>query len=1130
MIGHPEIRPAFGERNIPVALATDENYLPYLKVLVNSIVANAKSGNVDVIVLCGEIGRDALAAAERDFPSSDRLSVRFVDVSDAVEKSGLADFAPARHLTRGTLYRLLLPDLLVNYKKVVYLDVDVVVLGGIGELYGIDIGDDFIGAVTDWGAPMSLPLNPGYEEWAMGYGFTEWLDYVNAGILLMNLDAFRRDVPAARLISLACSSKWQFDQDALNILCKGRIRRIDPRWNIQVTKNGYRRQAGLLSAGEPFAIHYAGRQKPWNNPETLHSSRWWEYAVNDGVALWRKAFGTGAQTRTIGHGVAASVVVAIYNARKYLHQMLLSLEAQTLRNIEIICVDDGSTDGSLEICNEFAGRDERFKVVSQPNTGAASARNHGLDVAHGEWVMFVDADDFCRPEMLESMVSAGVAGANDVVVAGRYIIDCRRPAAVHEWKIPREYLEAPPPVTCSTPRIDVFSGPGYTAWNKLFRRDFLLRAGLRFRNTPPADDVFVSISSLIKARSIGFVGGSFYYYRNGLSASQLGQADRHPDNFLKSLQDVKAVVLGCDSSVRAKFFRSAVQCCFNNLFERKTSDGVLKTYAAIRDGGLESLGFDDIEADVVDLGWARAAYDLVMAGADMHEVLCACHYARMAEFQRPRGRGSDTGRPVDGLNATLDSARSRLRKSEKGIQRATRAIELALEPAMDAALDRPVQERPCSVESTGNAFFDSDYVVVPQVFRRMAFSRADPGEGGRVDAAFAWGSGRIPANMAATGLAMKHNAPLFLCEDGWLRSADTWCNFGAPPKYRFGCSLIFDTRAFYYDATRQSTVERMLNDPTLAVSDAQKSEARRLIGRIVSNRLTKYNHQPVFALEAGRPGRRKILVVDQSYGDYAIKLGWADDSTFESMLKAAMDENPDADILVKTHPDTMTGARKGYYDNLVEHDNVFRVTMSVNPYSLLDVVDKVYVCTTQLGFEALMAGKEVHVFGMPFYAGWGLTVDAQRNPRRTNRRSLEEVFYIFYVLYTHWTNPETGRPCTIDESIDYLLALREEYRVYATECKVRENPDEAGKTAAQREACARPEKQIASLKRRLSRCQREISELHKSQAYRVGMAVTWPARKAWGGIKCLRENGLTYTAKHIIGKVARTVGFHNAKW
>ena len=75
-----------------------------------------------------------------------------------------------------------------------------------------------------------------------------------------------------------------------------------------------------------------------------------------------------------------------------------------------------------------------------------------------------------------------------------------------------------------------------------------------------------------------------------------------------------------------------------------------------------------------------------------------------------------------------------------------------------------------------------------------------------------------------------------------------------------------------------------------------------------------------------------------------------------------------------------------------------------------------------------MAGKEVHVYGMPFYAGWGLTHDAQRKELRVNRRSLEEVFYIFYVLYTHWIDIETGAPCSIDRAIDNLLVLRAEYR------------------------------------------------------------------------------------------------------
>ena len=148
--------------------------------------------------------------------------------------------------------------------------------------------------------------------------------------------------------------------------------------------------------------------------------------------------------------------------------------------------------------------------------------------------------------------------------------------------------------------------------------------------------------------------------------------------------------------------------------------------------------------------------------------------------------------------------------------------------------------------------------------------------------------------------------------------------------------------------------------------------------------------------------------------------------TFEQMLQDAIAENPDADIIVKTHPDTKTGAG-GYLTGLKQHDNVYPMTDLINPISLLKYCDKVYVCTSQFGFEALMCGKDVKVYGMPFYAGWGLTQDLQKCPRRTNKRSLEEIFYITYIVYTHWVNPETNSRCEIEEAIDYLIKLRGEF-------------------------------------------------------------------------------------------------------
>ena len=275
--------------------------------------------------------------------------------------------------------------------------------------------------------------------------------------------------------------------------------------------------------------------------------------------------------------------------------------------------------------------------------------------------------------------------------------------------------------------------------------------------------------------------------------------------------------------------------------------------------------------------------------------------------------------------------------------------------------------------------------------------------------------------------AMKRNVPLLFVGDSFLRSVNTHADKTAMPKYQKGISFTFDDLTCYFDATRPSRMEMMLNDKNLIISDEQKARARRCIDNIVKNHLTKYNSQPIFTPEIGRKGAKKVLVVDQSYGDMSILKGRGSENIFRNMLQAAIDENPDADIIVKTHPDTMTGTKGGYYTGLVAHDNIYTQTDPINPISLIQYVDKVYVCTTQFGFEALMCGKEVHVFGMPFYAGWGLTKDRQVCERRTNKRTLEEMFYIAYIMYTYYVNPEKGCRCEIEEAMDYLLKLRDEY-------------------------------------------------------------------------------------------------------
>jgi len=275
--------------------------------------------------------------------------------------------------------------------------------------------------------------------------------------------------------------------------------------------------------------------------------------------------------------------------------------------------------------------------------------------------------------------------------------------------------------------------------------------------------------------------------------------------------------------------------------------------------------------------------------------------------------------------------------------------------------------------------------------------------------------------------ALQSNSKVYIIENCFLSNVFSTNTKNVEPEFLKAIGFTIDDITCYYDALLPSRMEMLLNDKSLVITEEQKARAGKCIDKILSTHLSKYNNQPIYTPEIGREGVPKVLVVDQAYRDWSIIRGKGSVEVFRTMLEKAIEENPDADIIVKTHPETISGLKGGYYTDLRPHDNIYTMTEPINPISLIKYCDKVYVCTTQLGFEALMCGKEVRVFGMPFYAGWGLTRDEQVCERRTNTRTLEEIFYIAYIMYSWYVNPEKQCRCEIEEAMDYLLKLREEY-------------------------------------------------------------------------------------------------------
>lgn len=279
------------------------------------------------------------------------------------------------------------------------------------------------------------------------------------------------------------------------------------------------------------------------------------------------------------------------------------------------------------------------------------------------------------------------------------------------------------------------------------------------------------------------------------------------------------------------------------------------------------------------------------------------------------------------------------------------------------------------------------------------------------------GWGRKASFERAQYLAQKHKAICLCVEDGFIRSLGLGKQ-GYPP-----LSLVVDRTGIYFDARQSSDLEQLI---VQAECDQAKLRAQHAIEQIVCYQLSKYNQKYTTIDPNVFDEQKNILVVDQTVGDSSIQCAGASAASFQYMLKQARLEHPQAKIWVKTHPDVLAGKAKGHFcDADFAQVDAFVLSENYNPIELLQLMDEVYVVSSQMGFEALLCKKRVHCFGMPWYAGWGLTQD-QHAPltilkgRRQLSRSLTHLFFCAYIRYARYVSPITGQRCELEEIIHIL--------------------------------------------------------------------------------------------------------------
>lgn len=279
------------------------------------------------------------------------------------------------------------------------------------------------------------------------------------------------------------------------------------------------------------------------------------------------------------------------------------------------------------------------------------------------------------------------------------------------------------------------------------------------------------------------------------------------------------------------------------------------------------------------------------------------------------------------------------------------------------------------------------------------------------------GWGRRPSGRRALALSSRTVVPALSIEDGFLKGF-------APGQDEPSQAFVMDRTGIYFDANAPSDLEALLEQPLqdqLAIDRAWVST-----DFIRRHRLSKYNNSPLIGIrQAGVPqGRPYVLLVDQVAGDASIAGACASAESFSAMLEHAASTHSGKTLVVRTHP--AAGDRSLLRQAAIRLGIDIVVPARMNPWPLLEDADCVYTVSSQLGFEALMAGKVVHCFGVTYYSGRGLTVDHIAAPRPRRPSDLASVFHRAYIDYSSYLDLHHRKPCSIEKALEQMLTVRDQ--------------------------------------------------------------------------------------------------------
>lgn len=266
--------------------------------------------------------------------------------------------------------------------------------------------------------------------------------------------------------------------------------------------------------------------------------------------------------------IKISVILPVYNTEEFLDECLTTLINQSLEDIEIICINDGSTDNSLDILEEYAKKDNRIIIINQENHNAGYSRNQGIKIAKGEYLSFLDADDFFDVNMLEFAYHQAKSQEADICIYKSYLYDNNTGKShINTWSVKEDYLPTTPVFNHKDINSNIFTSLMCWAWDKLFKRSFIIENKILFQEQRTTNDMYFVFSSLLKADKMTILNKQLYYQRRNVSSSLSNSREKSWDCFYNALKKLQKQLVDMNlyEKYRKHFVNYSLQTCLWNL-------------------------------------------------------------------------------------------------------------------------------------------------------------------------------------------------------------------------------------------------------------------------------------------------------------------------------------------------------------------------------------------------------------------------------------------------------------------------------------------------------------------------------------------------------------------------------------